>query len=89
MFLILILTIKSRSNLYFKFHISLFALLIMVWRIIDCYRRFIRLLCAFLLWIFKFQTLSIQCNRITKGNPELLFFRKSDGFAIIQSYIAV
>ena len=48
-----------------------------------------RLLCAFLLWIFKFQTLSIQCNRITKGNPELLFFRKSDGFAIIQSYIAV
>ena len=60
-----------------------------VWRIIDCYRRFIRLLCAFLLWIFKFQTLSIQCNRITKGNPELLFFRKSDGFAIIQSYIAV
>ena len=29
MFLILILTIKSRSNLYFKFHISLFALLIM------------------------------------------------------------
>lgn len=27
-----------------------------------------------LLWIFNFQTLAIQCNSITKGDPELLFF---------------
>ena len=76
------------SSYSFSNHFHLFGVA-NFWRIIDCYRRFIRLLCAFLLWIFKFQTLSIQCNRITKGNPELLFFRKSDGFAIIQSYIAV
>lgn len=50
MFLILILTIKSRSNRYFKFHISLFALLIMgcslppLGGIGACYQHIIHLL---------------------------------------------